>query len=283
MLYLYLLSLSILIVYATLLFLFAQYKKDNSIIDIAYGAGFILTTATLVFIISRVSPLSLLSYSNIIALLIFIWGTRLSYRIYQKNKGRPEDFRYRDWRDLWMTQGALYYTLRAYFQIFILQGFVISIVLLPFTVSLDHYTAPNYYILPGLFIWIIGFLFEVIGDYQLDRFILDKNKTVTIMKTGLWKYTRHPNYFGESMMWWGLAIISLSASYSFLAILSPLLITYLLLFVSGIPMLEKKMDRERRVGRVQKEDKCFYSITSKRIESGRIFPFPLFRAIIFLT
>ncbi len=263
MLTLYLLSLSILIVYATLLFLFAQYKKDNSIIDIAYGAGFILTTATLIIIISRVSPLSLFSYSNIIALLIFIWGTRLSYRIYQKNKGKPEDFRYRDWRDLWMTQGVLYYTLRAYFQIFILQGFVISIVLLPFTVSLDHYTTPNYYILPGLFIWIIGFLFEVIGDHQLDRFILDKNKTSTIMKTGLWKYTRHPNYFGESMMWWGLATISLSASYSFLAILSPLLITYLLLFVSGIPMLEKKWTGNEEWEEYKKKTSAFIPLPPK--------------------
>ena len=89
---------------------------------------------------------------------------------------------------------------------------------------------------------MVGFFFEVLGDKQLDTFIKDPNKKSTIMQTGLWKYTRHPNYFGESTMWWGLALIALIGSSSILVVLSPILITYLLLFVSGIPMLEKKWD-----------------------------------------
>lgn len=235
---LYTISLVIVLLYTTTLFFVAQRKNDNSIIDIGYGLGFIITAYTLTLVKLTDSPLSV--YSSLILLLITLWGARLTYRIYQKNKGKPEDFRYAAWRELWKKKGRIYYIMRAYLQIFALQGIIISIVLLPFTLSLAHYPLQTNFIFIGLALWMIGFFFEVIGDYQLDTFIKNKNKTSSIMTTGLWKYTRHPNYFGESTMWWGLAIISLLGSSSSAVLLSPLLITYLLLFVSGIPMLEKK-------------------------------------------
>lgn len=234
----YILSLITVLSFTSLLFLLAQYLKNNSIIDIAYGLGFIVTASTLGLL--YVSPVGFSFASKIIFTLICIWGIRLSYRIYQKNKGKPEDFRYTTWRNEWVKKGNAYFLIRSYFQIFILQGFIISIVLLPFTLSLispnDNMNIFNI----GMMMWLVGFFFEATGDYQLDTFIKDKTKTSTIMKTGLWKYTRHPNYFGESTMWWGLAIIAFSSVNSFIVFLSPILITYLLLFVSGIPMLEKK-------------------------------------------
>ena len=171
---------------------------------------------------------------------MYVWGIRLSYRIYQKNKGKPEDFRYTSWRNEWTKKGHVYFLIRSYLQIFILQGFIISIVLLPFTLSLASPKDSLTLLGVGLLLWVLGFFFEAVGDYQLDTFIKDKNKTSTIMKTGLWKYTRHPNYFGESTMWWGIAILAFSSTNSLVVFLSPILITYLLLFVSGIPMLEKK-------------------------------------------
>lgn len=233
---LYITSLIIILGITSLLFFVAQFKKDNSIIDIAYGLTFIAVAYELTSMQSR----ALAPASIIILFLITIWGVRLAYRIFMKNRGKGEDFRYQSWRKSWLRYGARYYFARAYLQIFILQGVVISIVLLPFTLTLTTTSPSNSLLLVGLTIWFIGFLFEVIGDKQLDTFIKKKNKTDMIMKTGLWKYTRHPNYFGESSMWFGLAFIAYSSGVSLFVFLSPLLITFLLLKVSGIPLLEKR-------------------------------------------
>lgn len=241
MLTLYLLSLAIIIIYTTVLFFIAQKKQDNSIIDITYGPIFIVTAYTLTTLKLQLSSISL--NTLLILLLITIWGARLSYRIYQKNKGKPEDFRYKVWREEWSKKGHTYFLVRSYLQIFILQGVIISLVLLPFTLSINTGIPSNHFTDLALLIWIVGFFFEAVGDKQLDIFI--KNKAThkgIIMKTGLWKYTRHPNYFGEAMMWLGLACIAVSAGASFLVFISPLLITYLLIFISGIPMLEKKWE-----------------------------------------
>lgn len=235
---LYITSLIITLGVTTLLFFIAQFKKDNSIIDIAYGLTFIAVAWELASTNARpLTPTSML-----ILFLITLWGLRLSRRIYMKNRGKGEDFRYQSWRKTWLARGKRYYFARTYLKIFILQGVIISIVLLPFTLTLTNSSQPHSPLLIGLVVWLIGFFFEVLGDKQLDTFIQKKNKTSTIMKTGLWKYTRHPNYFGESTMWFGIAYIAYTSGASFFGFLSPFLITYLLLFVSGIPMLEKKWE-----------------------------------------
>jgi steroid 5-alpha reductase family enzyme len=154
---------------------------------------------------------------------------------------------------------------RSYLQIFILQGLIISLVLLPFTVSLSSTSNSSSWVFFALILWIIGFCFEAIGDKQLDRFIKsDDPHKGTIMKTGLWKYTRHPNYFGESTMWWSLAIIALSSGVSFIVLLSPILITYLLLFVSGIPMLEKKWEGNEEWEAYKKKTSAFFPLAPKK-------------------
>ncbi len=235
----YIVTLFFILLCTTVLFFVAQKKKDNSIIDIAYGLSFVLVAWILAILKINLTTLPL--HSAVLLLLITIWGSRLSYRIYQKNKEKPEDFRYKTWRETWMKKGKLYYFLRAYLQIFILQGIIISLVLLPFTLTIDNSFTRSSMLLFGVLVWIVGFCFEAVGDYQLDRFITSKSEHKgTIMKTGLWKYTRHPNYFGESTMWFGIAFIALSSGASLYVLLSPLLITFLLLFVSGIPMIEKR-------------------------------------------
>lgn len=240
---LYILSLIIILSYTTFIFFLAQYKKDNSIIDIAYGIGFIVTAYLLIELFP--GTLTVSPHTYILFFLIALWGTRLSTRIYLKNRNKGEDFRYATWRKAWNRKGNLYYLARSYLQIFILQGFVISIVLLPFTISLSRHLTVTSGILFGLALWVIGFLFESIGDRQLDRFIKNKaHHKGLIMKTGLWKYTRHPNYFGEATMWFGIASIAYVATGSLFVFLSPLLITYLLLYVSGVPMLEKRWDED---------------------------------------
>ena len=93
----------------------------------------------------------------------------------------------------------------------------------------------------GLVIWITGFIFESVGDKQLAVFLKNPDNRSKVIQSGLWKYTRHPNYFGEATMWWGIFVLALSVPLGWSGIISPLTITFMLLFVSGVPMLEKKM------------------------------------------
>lgn len=258
----YLFSLIVTLGYTTLLFIIAQIKKDNSIIDIGYGIGFIITAILLTIKALRHGPLA--PGACIILLLITIWGLRLAHRIYTKNKNKGEDFRYASWRKDWMKKGYLYFAARSYLQIFILQGLIISVVLLPFTLSLTTTHTTISTMLLGIVIWMFGFCFEVIGDKQLDRFIRSKSvHKGTIMTQGLWKYTRHPNYFGESTMWIGLAYIAATGGASVFVFLSPLLITYLLLFVSGIPMLEKRWEGNEEWEAYKKKTSAFFPLPQK--------------------
>ncbi len=238
----YILSLLLCILFTTLVFSLALKKKNNSILDIAYGMTFIFASVTLSYITISQSIFS--HFSFLIVFFILIWGVRLSYRLYKRNKGKKEDFRYASWRELWMKKGKAYFFFRSYLQIFVLQAFVVSLVLLPLTLSLGG-AGTNLSIslltVLGVVLWLVGFFFEAVGDAELDTFIAAKDKHgKKFLTTGLFSLTRHPNYFGEATMWTGLAVISFSGGASFIVFLSPLLITFLLLYVSGIPMVEKR-------------------------------------------
>lgn len=224
-------SLLLIIVYASVWFVIALYKKRNDVADIAWGPGYVLICIYL-FITQAFSIVGWL-----LMLLVTIWALRLSIHIYLRNRNKPEDYRYRQWREEW---GKSFY-VRSFLQVFLLQGFLLLIIVSP--VMLAAHTSNTLlsgYSYTGLTIWIIGFYFQAVGDYQLMVFLKQRTSPKEIMQTGLWKYTRHPNYFGEMMMWWGIYIIVLPLPGSGWFVISPLLITYLLLYVSGIPLLEKK-------------------------------------------
>lgn len=221
----------IIFVYASIWFAIAVYKKRNDVADIAWGIGYIILCVYL-FVCYPASSVSMLLYS-----LVTLWGLRLSLHIYTRNKNKTEDFRYKAWRDEW----GKYFYLRSYLQVFLLQGFFLLIIISP----VIHAAAAeklqwNAYTWTGLFCWVVGFYFQAMGDWQLAVFKADKNNKGLIIQTGLWKYSRHPNYFGEIVMWWGVFIITIPFANSFYFIVSPLTITLLLVFVSGVPMLEKK-------------------------------------------
>ncbi|HDP99981.1 MAG TPA: DUF1295 domain-containing protein, partial [bacterium] len=170
--------------------------------------------------------------------LVTIWGLRLAIHIFLRNKGKPEDFRYRNMRERWGSKAGI----KSYTHVFLLQGFLLLLIAYPVIIVNQHH---QYEITPfdllGITLWIVGFLFEVIGDWQLKRFIKYKKcESNQILKTGIWRYTRHANYFGESLVWWGIFFIVLSVPNGWWAIFSPVLITFLLLKVSGVPLLEKK-------------------------------------------
>jgi len=225
----------------TILFIIAQVIKDNSIVDMFWGAGFVIGSITT--LLTTPSP-TILSY--IITGFIFIWGVRLSFRIIKRNWGKPEDFRYQNWRKEWGD----HVVIMAFFRVFMIQAII------NFTVGSASYVAirfntfdlsePRHIIVAsfGLFVALVGLFFEVVGDEQLRRHIAKGERK--LMKTGLWSITRHPNYFGEIMIWAGLymtgmiSILSVSMIYYGLLIVSPIIMSLVLIKIST-PLLENHM------------------------------------------
>lgn len=228
---------TVLLVLVTGVFCIAQLKRDNSVMDIAYGPLFFLAAMGTLFFTSGVSATAFL-----ITGLTGLWSMRLALRIYRKNKGKAEDARYAAWRQEWMKRGRSYFLWRSYLQINLLQGVIILLVSLPFIIA----TASNELsynvsiVFFGLAVYAFGLGYEALADYQLDVFLRDKKSgkiTTPLMTTGLFRFSRRPNYFGETLIWWGMAIIVLPLPFGFLAIISPLVITYIVTKVTG-PMLE---------------------------------------------
>jgi steroid 5-alpha reductase family enzyme len=223
-------------VLVSLLFLVAQYKANNSIMDIAYGPIFFLAMLGTMYISGTATRTSIL-----MLIVVGLWSSRLSFRIARKNYGKPEDARYAAWRTKWMRVSETYFLKRSYFQIFLLQGSVIALVSLPFVVALSGGDSiPTWPTILGLCLSLCGLAYETTADWQLDRFLKRKQagtEQAPIMTTGLFRYSRRPNYFGEALIWWGLALMAWPFAYSYIAFVSPLLITYIVTRVTG-PMLE---------------------------------------------
>jgi steroid 5-alpha reductase family enzyme len=234
----YIFSALILLCYFVIFFVIGQIVNNNSIVDIAWGLGFVIVAISTYFIKSDMSL-----RSTLLTCLITIWGVRLSLYIGKRNIGKGEDYRYVNMRKRW---GTTLPRLKAFLNVYVLQGVLLYIIAQPILlVNGNVNTDLKLLDYLGLAVWIIGFLFEAIGDYQLRKFKSAPKNKGKIMKYGLWKYTRHPNYFGEAAMWWGILLIALSSSLNLLIIISPTVMTLLLLFVSGVPLLEKKYKDNR--------------------------------------
>ena len=220
--------------YMTVLFVVALFKKDNSIVDIGWGPGFILVAALTFFFWRGTTARQLLANG-----LVCVWALRLAVHIMARNRGRGEDYRYANWRRTW----GRWFVPRSFLQIFMLQGFFLMIIAIPL-ILINRPGAGGLRLLDftGAAVWTLGFLFEAVGDFQLKAFKADPANKGRIMDRGLWRVTRHPNYFGEAVMWWGIFLVALSAPGGWAAIVSPLVITGLLLRVSGVTLLEKKYE-----------------------------------------
>lgn len=218
----------------TLLWFWSLFLKNASIVDIFWGFGFVLI-AWLTF---TATPQGYPPRKQIMVALVTIWGLRLALHIGARNWGKPEDFRYVKWRE---ENGAIWWWV-SFFKIFLLQGILIWIISAPIIAAqasgFPAIVTPLDYI--GVSLWTFGLLFESIGDLQLTRFKADASNRGKLLTTGLWKITRHPNYFGEAVLWWGFYIIALAAG-SWWTIFSPILMTFLLMKVSGVAMLERTM------------------------------------------
>ena len=231
----YLIGLAVIIGFMTVLWLVSLALKNSSIVDIFWGAGFVLS-AWLYF---ALTPDGFLPRKLLLVILVTIWGLRLSTHIFLRNKGKPEDFRYQKWRE---ENGSIWWW-KSFFQVFLLQGLLLWVISLTLLAALyfgkaDHLTILDF---AGAAIWLVGFYFESVGDFQLKRFIKNPENRGKVLSSGVWRYTRHPNYFGDAAQWWGYFLIALAAG-RWWSIISPIIMTYLLTRVSGVALLEKSLD-----------------------------------------
>jgi steroid 5-alpha reductase family enzyme len=244
------------------LWLISLKVKDASIIDIFWGFGFVVVAAVCLYFSNLKTD-----YLWLLAALPILWGLRLTLYLGKRNIGHGEDPRYVAMRKRSEKKGMteMAWRRRSLFSIYFGQGLLILIVSAPIWVGIaiaaGYYpeTHPEAYqawqtqigllSLVGASIWLIGFLFEAVGDWQLTKF-LKANKDFDgpyedkpVLETGLWKYTRHPNYFGNAAMWWGIWLVACQAPWGWITIFSPIIMTFLLLKISGAALLERKLKK----------------------------------------
>jgi steroid 5-alpha reductase family enzyme len=216
------------------LWLFSLLIKDASIVDIFWGAGFVITAGIYFYL----TPHGFITRKLLIASLTAIWGLRLSIHIMLRNWGNSEDFRYRKWRN----ESGRNWWWYSFFKVFALQGLLMWIISIPLLAAQFSPTPARLIWLDylGIIVWGFGFVFEAGGDWQLGRFRANPDNKGQLLNTGLWRYTRHPNYFGDAAQWWGFYMIAAAAG-GYWTIFSPTLMTLLLRNVSGVAMLEKTL------------------------------------------
>jgi steroid 5-alpha reductase family enzyme len=211
-------------------------RKDASIVDIFWGVGYVLVAGA-AWHSGGYRPRQIL-----VAVLVAIWGSRLAIHLAVRNLPHGEDPRYQAMR---RRRGASFWWI-SLFTVFAFQLVLLWVVSLPIQVAMHSSTPTRLTVLDfvGAGVWLVGFVFESIGDLQLRRFKADPANNGEVMDRGLWRYTRHPNYFGDAVLWWGLGLIAVASGHAW-ALVGPLVMTVLLLRVSGVPLLERRMTRTR--------------------------------------
>lgn len=223
------------LIYFSLFFIVGTVIRNNSIVDFGWGIGFVLISLFSMWRANYWDFLALLTTT-----LIAFWGLRLFGHIFKRNHGQPEDFRYANWRKAW----GKWVIPRSFLQVYMLQG--IFMLTIAYPIVWIHESDQRQWTglaTLGLSLWLLGYAFEVIGDAQLKAFKSNPANKGKLMTRGLWRYTRHPNYFGEATLWWGVAFIAYAVTQNLFVFFSPLVITILVRFVSGVPMLEKSMKK----------------------------------------
>ncbi|HPF51830.1 MAG TPA: DUF1295 domain-containing protein [Draconibacterium sp.] len=229
------LQASVLILLAVfLLWIVSVILTNASIVDIFWGFAFVLVNGFYFFSFDERHTRHLLVF-----ILVTLWGLRLTFYLAWRNWGKGEDFRYREFRQKY---GPKRYWWISFFQTFLLQGILVMLVSLPLlSVQFKtQNTGLNFFDYAGMALWLIGFVFETGGDFQLAHFKSNPRNKGKVLNTGFWRYTRHPNYFGDAAVWWGFALFSVAAS-GYWQIIGSLIMTLLLLKVSGVALLEKTL------------------------------------------
>ena len=210
--------------------------RDVSIVDIAWGLGFVSVAWVSYAAGGSTGDLLLASLTT-------IWGVRLSGYLAWRKAGSPEDFRYREMRD----RHPQSFPIRSLLSVFVLQGMLMWVIALP--IQLTNFSSlPSVSLtVVGVLFWTVGFLFEAVGDSQLARFKSGPASDGKVMDRGLWRYTRHPNYFGDFLVWWGLFLLALASDAPWWTVVGPIVMSVLLMRVSGVTLLEKSL-KGRKMG-----------------------------------
>jgi steroid 5-alpha reductase family enzyme len=219
---------------ASLLWIFATWKKDVSLVDLLWPLFFVLSA----WIWFDPNTAGFVQWA--VLMLVMVWGARLHIHLARRNLGHGEDRRYQEIR----KNNNPGFWWKSYFIVFVLQAVLAWLAALAIYGALqgDGFTWCS---LLGLVVGVFGLLYEAVADWQLSRFKSDSANRGLVMNRGLWRLSRHPNYFGECCFWWGIYFLGLPAGWW--TIVSPLLLTVLLLRVSGVSLLEKDI-HERRPG-----------------------------------
>lgn len=216
--------------------------RNASIVDPIWSLGFVVVGW--VTFISQHQHVDAVRTGVLLAL-VTIWGVRLSLHLFIRNAGHGEDYRYKVMRK---NYGKKFW-LVSLGTVYLFQGVLMWIVSLPLQFGIGTSTKTSWWVLPlviGVLVWLVGFAFESIGDAQLRAFKADPNSAGQVMDRGLWRYTRHPNYFGDACVWWGIFLVSLGAGgWAWIGIIGPVVMTTLLRRVSGVTLLEKSLVKRR--------------------------------------
>lgn len=231
----YLTALGAILVVAALAWVVSVLIENVSFVDSLWSLFFLL--AAIVF---AVELESLSARSVLVLALVAIWALRLSLHITVRNWGEPEDYRYQSIR----ANNEPGFAVKSLYIVFGLQGLLAWIVAAPLLPAMAAGPALGLLDYIAVALWLFGFFFEAVGDYQLSRFKADPDSSGRVLDTGLWRYTRHPNYFGEFCIWWAFWLFAVSAG-AWWTVFSPLLMSFLLLRVSGVAMLEKTIEERR--------------------------------------
>jgi steroid 5-alpha reductase family enzyme len=224
------------LLYMSLWFLVGRWRKKLNTVDVAWGSGF----AIIAWLVAWQQPSA---RSTVIAVLITIWALRLTSHLARRVFGGKEDPRYARLSKQWKGN----FWLRAYFSIFMVQGLLVMLISLPIIFATGEQSADlGGLTVLGAAVWVMGFGVEAAADRQLRDFVNNKANKGLVMDLGLWRYSRHPNYFGEMVQWWGIGIIALQTHHGWVGLLGPLTLTFLLLFVSGVPLIEKPRQNDER-------------------------------------
>ncbi len=229
----FLVSLTAALVFMSLIFVIARRMRRYDLVDVAWGLVFIVITITAFMVNGAIDTTRI-----VLLVLVGIWGFRLASHIYRRLRATDsEDKRYVELRKKWQSKNE---DLAIYLRIYCMQALLAALVCAPVIVSMASDANQNGLLLTiGIGVWVIGFTIESLADRQLRKFIADATHKGQLMTRGLWRYSRHPNYFGEVTMWWGVGIIALGVPFAWIGLVGPLLISYLIIFVSGVPPTEK--------------------------------------------
>ena len=229
-------SAAVVAVFFGVVFAVSVARDRHDLVDIAWGPGFALVAVTS-FLLSDGDPAGRV----LLTVLTVVWGVRLAVHIGLRNRGKPEDRRYVAIR----AKAARHPNLRLARVVYLTQALVLLVVSLPVQFGQYGGGAPAWLLVAGVVVWLTGFVFETVGDWQLRRFGADPDSRGKVLDTGLWRYTRHPNYFGDAMVWWGLYLLACGSWLGVATLPAPLLMTFVLARGTGKPLTEKHLSASR--------------------------------------